>query len=465
MNTMAGPPRDAAPVPRPAKGGAVASPAVQPSAPPPAPRRWPATRPVVLGLLALAILLGGFGTWAATANISGAIISPGRVAVESNRQVVQHPDGGVVESVLVREGDRVEQGDVLMVLDDSALRAETTIIEDQLLEIAARTARLAAERDGEDEIVFPDDLLEAAETDEEIADAVEGQRNLFLARRDSTETQVEQLDRRKEQIRSQIDGIEAQQEALTLQLGFIEEELDAQQSLLDRGLAQAPRVLALQRDQARLRGEVGELTAAVAEFEGRVTENDIEIARLRAQVREQAITELRDLRFREVELAERYRALLEQLSRLEIEAPVSGVIYDLQVFGERAVVTPAAPVLYIVPQDRPLVIQTEVEPIHVDQVFPGQTVTLRLPAFDARTTPELEARVVRVSPDAFTDEATRRTFYNAEVLPEDGEIDRLQGQPLLPGMPVEAYLRTEDRTPIEYLTKPLTDYFTRAFRE
>ena len=462
MNAQSGTPRDAAPVPRPAT--VPASPKAAP-APMPKARRWSAARPVTLGVLGLVILIGGFGTWAATANISGAIITQGRVAVESNRQVVQHPDGGVVDSIRVREGDQVEAGDVLLMLDESVLRAEATIIEDQLLEISARTARLEAERDGEDEIVFSGEILAAAETDAEIADAVEGQRNLFVARRESTQTQIEQLDRRKDQIGDQIDGVESQREALARQLSFIEEELTAQQSLLDRGLAQAPRVLSLQREEARLLGEVGELTAAVAESEGRIIENDIEIARLRAQVREQAITELRDLRFREVELAERFRALQDQLSRLAIVAPVAGVVYDLQVFGERAVITPAEPVLYIVPQDRPLVIQTEVEPIHIDQVFPGQPVTLRLPAFDARTTPELQGRVVRVSPDAFTDEATRRTYYSAEVLPEEGEIDKLNDQPLLPGMPVEAYLRTEDRTPLEYLTKPLTDYLVRAFRE
>nr|WP_308917167.1 HlyD family type I secretion periplasmic adaptor subunit [Jannaschia sp. LMIT008] len=418
-----------------------------------------------MGVLALTVLLGGFGTWAATANISGAIISPGRVAVESNRQVVQHPDGGVVAEIRVREGSRVAEGDTVIVLDDSTLRAEKTIIDDQLLEIAARTARLTAERDEALAIAFSDALLRAAETEAEIEDAVAGQRNLFAARRESTATQVEQLERRKGQIDSQIEGITAQQQALTRQLSFIEEELTAQQSLLDRGLAQAPRVLALQREEARLLGSVGELTASVAEFEGRITEIDLEIARLRAQIREAAITELRDLRFREVELAERSRALAERLSRLEITTPVSGVVYDMQVFAPRAVIRPAEPVLYVIPQDRPLVIRTEVEPIHIDQVFPGQEVTLRLPAFDARTTPELKAQVVRVSPDAFTDEATRRTYYAAEVLPNEGEIARLDGQPLLPGMPVEAFLRTEDRTPIEYLVKPLSDYFVRAFRE
>nr|WP_259945726.1 HlyD family type I secretion periplasmic adaptor subunit [Jannaschia sp. W003] len=410
------------------------------------------------------MLLGGFGTWAVTANISGAIISPGRVAVEDNRQVVQHPDGGVVGAVLVREGDRVDEGEVLIRLDSTLLRSEAQTVANRLWELLARSARLEAERDGA-EPDFPEALLAAAEADPEIAEVVEGQRNLFDARARSISTRTEQLRRRKEQIASQIEGTEAQRVAIDEQLALVDTELEDAQSLLDRGLAQTSRVLALQREKSRLLGTSGELIAAVAELEGRVTEIDIEIEALDAQARQEAITELRDLRVDEIELAERLSTLREQLSRLDITAPVPGIVYDLKVFGPRSVVRPAEPVLYIVPQDRPLVIRTEVDPIHVDQIYPGQPVTLRLSAFDARTTPELEGRVVRVSPDAFVDEATGRTWYAAAVLPEEGEIERLGGQPLLPGMPVEAYLRTDDRTPLAYLVKPLSDYFTRAFRE
>ncbi len=312
---------------------------------------------------------------------------------------------------------------------------------------------------------FPDTLLQAAADNPSVTEILEGQRNLFDARREAFARETEQLMRRKDQIASQVDGIEAQQQALTLQLGFLREELDAQKSLLERGLAQAPRVLALQREEARLLGQVGEFTASAAELEGRATEMDLEVLKLETRQREQAISELRDLQFRQVELAEQYRSVEERLSRMEITAPVAGVVYDLAFFAERSVIRPADPVLYIVPQDRPLVIQTRVDPIHVDQVYPGQPVTLRLPTFDARTTPELFGSVVRVSPDAFTDQATGAPYYQAEILPDEGELDRLEGQIMLPGMPVEAYLRTDDRTPLAYLVKPLADYFNRAFRE
>ena len=428
-------------------------------------RRWSARRPMVLGVLGLLILVGGFGYWAVFANISGAIISSGRIAVDSNRQVVQHPDGGVVEAVLVREGDIVEQGQLLISLDRTLQQSEAQILLDQLHEISARSSRLEAERDGAETISYPDDLLAAAAADAEVADMLQGQQNLFETRRESFSRETEQLGRRKDQIASQVDGITAQSEALALQLGFIREELDAQKSLLDRGLAQAPRVLALQREEARLLGQVGEFEASIAELEGRATEIDLEVLKLETRLREQAITQLRDLQFRQIELAEQYRSVQERLSRMEITAPVSGIIYGLTVFAERSVIRPADPVLFTVPQDRPLVIQTQVDPIHIDEVYPGQPVTLRMPTFDARTTPEIFGAVIRVSPDAFTDEVTGAPYYQAEILPNDGEILRLNGQVLLPGMPVEAYIRTSDRTPLGYLVKPLADYFNRAFRE
>ncbi|MEL6585938.1 MAG: HlyD family type I secretion periplasmic adaptor subunit [Pseudomonadota bacterium] len=449
--------------PKPQMPAVPAAPAPAPKAP--APKTWSATRHTTLGIIGLLILLGGFGSWSVLANISGAIISSGRVAVDSNRQVIQHPDGGVVQEILVREGDIVEAGQPVIRLDQTLLQSEAQILSDQLFELSARSARLRAERDGQQSITFEEDLMAAALDDAEVADIIQGQTNLFEARSDAFDKEAEQLQRRKEQIASQVDGINAQQDALTRQLGFIREELADQQSLLDRGLAQASRVLALQREEAGLLGQVGEFTAAIAELEGRATEIDLEVLKLGSRLREEAISQLRDLQVRQVELAEQFRSVQERLNRYEITSPVSGVVYGLTVFAERAVIRPADPLLFIVPQDRPLVIQTQVDPIHIDQVYPGQDVTLRMPTFDARTTPELFGSVIRVSPDSFTDEGTGATYYQAEILPKEGEVDRLNGQVILPGMPVEAYLRTEDRTPIEYLVKPLTDYFNRAFRE
>ena len=426
---------------------------------------WSARKPMFVGLFALLLLIGGFGTWGATANISGAIIASGRIEVDRNRQVVQHPDGGVVTEIAVDEGSRVEEGDLLVRLDDTLLRSELAIIEGQLWETSARRARLEAERDEATEVVFSDALL-AAGNKPEVADLMEGQRRLFTARNETIERNAEQLGKRRNQIADQIEGVDAQLIAYSRQLDLIKEELEAQQSLLERGLAQVGRVLALQREEANLQGNVGELTSNRAQAEGRITEIDIEILRLRSNRREEAITQLRDVQFREVEFQERRRSLIEQLSRLDITAPVSGVVYGLTVFAERSVVRPAEPVLFLVPQDRPLVIAARVDPIHIDQVIVGQDVTLRFSALDQRTTPELVGQVIQLSADAFEDEATRLSFYRAEIILEEGEIGRLpEGIALIPGMPVESFIRTEDRTPLAYLVKPLADYFSRAFRE
>lgn len=422
--------------------------------------------PMTVGLIALTILVGGFGTWAAMTNIAGAIIAPGAVEVDSNRQVVQHPDGGVVAEILVDEGDLVSAGDVLIRLDPRRLQSELAITEAQLWELMARRARLEAERDEARTIAFDPALLALAESSDEVADMIEGQRNLFAARSETITRQAEQLGKRRDQIADQVRGVDAQQEALSQMLGLIEEELVDQQALLDRGLAQASRVLSLRREQARLAGNVGELTAQKAQAEGRMTEIDIQILALITQRREEAITTLRDLQFNERELAEQARALRDRLGQMEITAPVSGVVLGMTVFAPRSVIRPAEPVLYLVPQDRPLVITAEVDPIHRDELRVDQSVSLRFSSLPMQTTPELIGRLVQISPDTFEDERTARRYYRVEIVLGDAELDRLpEGTVLTPGMPVEAFIRTTDRTPLAYLIKPLSDYFAGALRE
>ncbi|CUH78416.1 HlyD family type I secretion periplasmic adaptor subunit [Tropicibacter naphthalenivorans] len=427
---------------------------------------FPLKVPMTAGIVALGLLVGGFGTWAVTTNISGAIVAGGQIEVDQNRQIVQHPDGGVVAEILIDENDTVEAGDVLIRLDPTMLLSELAIVEGQYFEMLARRARLSAERDEAETMEFSPILLERAETDAEVAELVSGQRNLFLARSESVTREIEQLDKRREQIADQVTGIEAQQAALNRQLELIRQELTAKEGLLGQGLVRVAEVLALQREEARLSGQVGELTAGKAQAEGRITEIDIQILSLRTRRREEAITTLRDLQYRERELAERRRALQEQLTRMEIKAPVSGVIYGLTVFTPRSVIRPADPVLYLVPQDRPLVIAAQVEPIHIDKLFVNQEVSLRFSSLDQRETPELFGQVVQISADAFQDEASRLRYYRAEIILNEGEIARLpEGAALIPGMPVEAFIRTEDRTPLAYLVKPFTDYFAKAFRE
>ena len=430
------------------------------------PVRWSAARPVILGYIGLAVLVGGFGAWAVLSEISGAIVASGRIEVDRNRQIVQHETGGTVAKILVDEGDTVEAGDMLLQLDPEQLRSQLAIAEGQLFELMARRGRLEAERDEAESVVFDPELVAAGQRNPDLQELMDGQRNLFVARRASDGQEMEQLGKRSGQIQNQIDGIAAQQASLARQLELIKQELASQTALLNRGLAQASEVLMLEREAASLTGSLGELAANEAQAQGRITEIDIERLKLGSQRREEAITQLRDLRYRELEMLEQRRALRTEIDRLDIRAPVSGIIYGMQVRTPRSVIRPAEPVMYLVPQDRPLVIAARVDLIHIDQIAAGQPVTLRLSALDQRTTPELSGQVVLVSADAFEDEALGQSYYRAEITLNPGELDKLSdGIVLIPGMPVEAYIRTEDRSPMAYLIKPVADYFNRAFRE
>jgi HlyD family secretion protein len=428
-------------------------------------RGWSARRHLILGFLGLAVLVGGFGFWSVTTNIAGAIIASGQLEVEMNRQVVQHPDGGVVSEVLVKEGQTVQVGDLILRLDGAILRSELAIVEGQLFELMARRARLSAERDDATSFVFNAELQQMAAERPDVAEQLDGQKRLFEARRDTLARQIEQLGEQRKQIESQIEGIEAQSVALTEQVELIGRELADQQELLDKGLAQASRVLALQREESRLKGQVGELIANRGQSRERITEIEFESLRLAAVRREEASTQLRDIGSQELELAERRRALTEQIARLEIRAPVAGIVLGLQVNTPNSVLRPADPVLYIIPQDRPLVIAAQVAPFNIDQVHPGQEVELVFSAFSTRTTPQLKGTVDKVSADAFQNQETGESFYRAEIILDPGEREKLEGLTLIPGMPVEAFIKTDDRTPIAYLVKPFTDYFSHAFRE
>ncbi|SCZ69428.1 HlyD family secretion protein [Epibacterium ulvae] len=429
-------------------------------------QQWSARSQLVLGFLGLAVLLGGFGSWAVGSSIAGAVIATGRIEVDRNRQIVQHLDGGIVAEILVDEGDTVEQGQMLIRLDAADLQSRLAVVEGQLFEVMARRGRLEAERDGAGEIIFDPQLLDLVDLKPDVADFIAGQQRLFMARRESVAREIEQMQKRKVQIEEQIVGVQAQQRSTRIQLDLIAEERETQQSLLTRGLTQAGTVLTLRRTEADLEGSLGSLISSEAQARGRITELDIEVLRLSTEQREEAISRLRDLRFQEVELAENRRNLQQQLARLDVSAPVSGIVYGMQVQTPRSVIRAAEPVLYLVPQDRPLVIATQVAPTDIDQIYVGQTVTLRFSALDQRQTPELFGTVSQVSADAFEQEGTQLTYYRAEVELNPGELERLPDEvALIPGMPVESYIRTEERSPLTYLIKPLSDYFVRAFRE
>jgi HlyD family secretion protein len=428
-------------------------------------RPWSAARPLLLGFLTLTILVGGLGAWSVFTTLSGAVIAPGQIEVSQSRQVVQHPDGGVVDAILVAEGARVAAGDVLLRLDGSALRSEQAIVEAQLMELAARRARLEAQRDDAAVLAFPEAVTKAAAKRRDVAEMIDGQSGLFERQADALGQAQELRRTRIAQIKSQMAGLRAQADANETQIRLLKEEIATQRDLLNRGLTQAARVSELERDLAQLQGRTGELTSSLAEAAGRVTEIEIEVAALLTQSREAAETELRDVVARQLELTERNNALVERISRLEVRAPASGLVLSLAVTTPKSVIRPAETLMVIVPQDRPLLVAARVPVTHVDEVHPGQSVRLVFSSLPTRNTPEILGKVTLISADALADERTGITYFRTEIALDTHALQDLVGVDIVPGMPVEAFLRTADRTPLSYLFKPFTDYFRAAFRE
>lgn len=415
--------------------------------------------PVRLGVTALVLLVAGVGSWVTTARLDGAIIAPGQVEVEDNSRVVQHPTGGLVAQVFVRDGTVVAAGDPLVQLEDPGLVSRLNILDGQVSELTARVARLVAERDGADSPVFP-----LAQSPGAAAQTV-GQLRLFSAHRASKALAGDLLARRIDQIRAMQDGIAAQRKALETQLQLIEDDLSGQQALFDKGLVAQGQLLALRREEARLRGQIGELAANLARSEDQVTEIQIEISRLSSQMQEAAATELREIEPLLLERTETRRALAAEIDRLLIRAPVEGVVLGLQVSFPKAVLRAAEPVLTIVPRDVPRVVTVRIQPQDIDQVEIGQKVELVVSAFAGSDLPRLSARVTRISADVLTDRQSGIAYYTAGLVLDPGEVDRLAGRTLLPGMRIDAYLLTGSRTPLAYLMGPFTDYFSRALRE
>ncbi|WP_439618730.1 HlyD family type I secretion periplasmic adaptor subunit [Shinella sp.] len=428
-------------------------------------RKWASSGYAIAGYATVFVLLGGMGAWAALTRINGAVVASGIIEVASNRQIVQHLTGGVVGEIRVKEGDTVKAGDVLMRLDDTFDRSELAVIEGQLFSLLGTAARLQAEQDEKTEITFDPELLKVAASDPDVAEIVAGQKRLMEARAETRGKQAGQLQEKKAQIGKQNEGLESRIKALQTQQGLIGKELDAQNKLLAQSLTNASRVLALQREEAEILGTISQARANIAENTGRVAEIEIAILNIHSTVREEATTTLREIEAKVAELRENRNAKLETLSRMDITAPMSGIVLGMQVHALRSVIRPADPLLYIIPQEHDLVISTQISPTQIDQVHVGQMAHIRFAAFDHRSTPEIFGHVTKVAADVLADQRTGATYYKAEIKPDVGEMLKLGDKHVMPGMPVETFIQTTERSPLEYLVKPLADYFAKAFRE
>jgi HlyD family secretion protein len=418
----------------------------------------------LLGLALILVLFCGLGGWAAMAAISGAVIAQGRLVVETSAKKVQHVEGGIVSEILVRDGSHVAAGEPLLRLDQTETRANLAIIDAQYAELVTRQARLEAERDQAAEIAFPPDITGRL-SEARIGLVQKGQVNLFTARREAKQGEQEQLKSRIEQSEEEIVGIEAQQRSKEKQLALISQELASLKGLKQSGLVTLNRMLALERELARLDGERGELVAQIARKRGEISETRIRIVQIGKNFTSDVASELRDTQSKLSELVERRLAAQIRLTRTEIRAPRSGMVNQLTVHTVGGVIAAGETVMLIVPEADTLILEAHVAPSDVDQLRVGQAAAIRLQAFTPATTPELIGQVALISPDVILEPQTNVAYYLVRVHVGQDELAKLKDRRLMPGMAAEAFITTERSTVLRYLLKPLSDRLARVFRE
>jgi HlyD family secretion protein len=431
---------------------------------PPHSSRESIRRHIIIGSVIVAVLLFGLGGWASTAELSGAIIASGSVVVDSNVKKVQHPTGGVVGELNVHDGDHVKAGDILIRLDETVTQANLAIVTKGLIELYARKARLAAERDGAATVAAPKELADHLEHPE-VKEALASERKLFDLRRQARIGQKDQLRERIAQLQEQITGLTAQQDAKTKETALINQELQGVRDLYAKNLVPLNRLTSLQRDAAKIEGERGQLIASAAEAKGKVTETQLQIIQVDQDLSSDVAKELRETDSKIGEYVERKVTAEDQLKRTDIRAPQDGIVFQSTANTVGGVVAAGDPIMLIVPESDNLLVEVKVDPKDIDQVQFNQPVVLRFTSFNVRTTPEINGTVVRIAADTTTDQRTGQSYYLVRIAMTADEVKHLGDGKLTPGMPVEAFIQTGERTVLSYLIKPLHDQLMRSFRE
>ena len=421
-------------------------------------------RYTIAGAAVVAFLTFGVAVWATTTEIAGALIAPGTIVVESNIKKVQHPSGGVVGELRVKDGDRVKTGDLLVRLDDTVTRANLAIVTKTLTELMARKARLSAERDGSDRITFPDELVQQASTPD-TAQVMAAEVRLFELRRAARAGQKSQFNERINQAKDEIVGFGAQKTAKDKEIAFIEHELTGVRELYEKNLVPITRLSQLEREATRLGGERGQLTAATAQAKGKIAELQLQIIQVDQDLSSEVAKEMREIDAKIGEFVERRVSALDQLKRTDLRAPQDGTVFQSTVHTVGGVIPAGEAIMLVVPDSDRLTVEAKVNPQDIDKVQLGQSATLRFSAFNFRTTPEIFGSVSQVSADITTDQRTSQSYYTIRIAMQADEVARLGKVKLVPGMPVEAFVNTGDRTVMSYLMKPLSDQISRAFRE
>ena len=422
-------------------------------------------RHIIAGSVLVGLLAFGLGGWASTAEISGALIAPGDVVVDSNIKKVQHPTGGVVGKLFVHDGDHVKAGQTLIQLDETVTQANLAIVTKGLTELYARKARLAAERDGAELGRGAEGTCRLISIIPTSRRRMASERKLFDLRREDRAGQKKQLQERVTQLQQEIVGLTAQQDAKDKEVALIEQELKGVRDLYAKNLVQLNRLTSLERDEAQLEGSRGQLVAQAAEAKGKIAETQLQIIQVDADLASDVAKELRETDSKIGEYVERKVTAEDQLRRTDIRAPQDGIVFQMTANTVGGVVTAGDPIMMIVPEDDKLQVEVKVDPKDIDDVQVDQPVVLRFTSFNVRTTPEIDAKVVRIGADTSTDQRSGRTYYSVRIGLSNDQLKRLGDVKLTPGMPVEAYIQTGERTMLSYLLKPLHDQLMRSFRE
>jgi HlyD family secretion protein len=419
---------------------------------------------VLFGFFTILALFGGIGGWAATTDLAGAVLAPGSVVVASNVKKVQHPSGGVISEILVKNGDKVKAGDVVVRLDQTVTRASLQVITKQIDELNGRVARLKAERDDAPSVVFPSELV--ARIDEpDVAQLINGEQKLFESHVGTTKAQKQQLDERIAGFQQEISGNNAQAGTKSREIQLIKKQLEALERLESQQLVSAEKMMQMRREFARIEGEMAQLTAAAGQSKGKVAEIEIQKLTIDSQGKSDTVKDLREAEGKIIELTERRIAAQDQLTRVDIRSPADGIVDQMTVFTVGGVVNTAEPLMMIVPQDDLLVVEAKIAPHDIDQARSHKAAVIRFPAFNQRTTPSLSGTVASISAELTKEQQTNMQYYVARIKIDESELKRLGKLELVPGMPAEVQIRTTERSALSYLLKPLEDAFAKSFKE
>lgn len=418
---------------------------------------------LAIGVLAF-VLVGGVGGWAATTELSSAIVAPGTVVVENNVKKIQHLSGGIVGELSVREGETVEAGQILLRLDGTTVSANLSIVQNTLAQLYARRARLTAEQAGENQFTLGN-IVQVVPVGDQASAFEDSERRLFESRRNAQIGMKNQLESRKSQLTDEIEGQTVQLKAIAESLDLISQELAGVDKLYAQGLVSMQRVTALKRDRAQLEGDRGARLAARAQAAGKSSEIDLQILQLYEDRRTENAKELTEVEGRIAEYEDRGIAALDQLKRLDIRSPIAGRVYQLSVHTVGGVINPGEVLMLVVPATDSLTIEARVSTTDIDQITLAQPVEIRFSAFNQRTTPVIQGEIANIAPDLVTDQRTGASYYPLRIRPNPESLASLKGLTLYPGMPAETYIKIADRTVISYLAKPLTEQMARTFRE